>query len=443
MTGNLTGREFPGAVLLLTFLTLLFLVAPNAWSVPIREPVLPAPSDAAADLNSVMLRSGLDALATGDLEKASAAFSEVLKRDPSASQALLGMSELRLRQERPAEAANFLQRAIESDPDNPDVHVSAGRLHLSQGRYDEAEAAYLRAIETDHKSVLAHMGLGDLYLGARRQPERAVRAYRAAIEVAPGYGPGHYGLGMALVAAGDYAGAVESLGVAAELNQGDPVARHMRGRVLASLGRFDEAAEALSDALRIRPDFSPALYDRADVLAESGRDEEALRDFQRIVARNPADSTSRLKLAMIYHRLERFEEATTEYHQALRLNPNHAPAYNNLAMISLNSGGDVPQALEWAERAVSLAPNVPHFRATLGWALRAAGDGVGAVRELEAATRLDETQAVIWYRLGVSYQEVDRLNEAGEAFAKALAIDPDHSEALAAQAALVDGQAAR
>jgi Flp pilus assembly protein TadD len=139
---------------------------------------------------------------------------------------------------------------------------------------------------------------------------------------------------------------------------------------------------------------------------------------------------------MIYQRLNRLGDAEAAYHAALKENPGIAPAYNNLAMITLKRGGNLSNALAWAQKGVELAPSVPQFHDTLGWVYRAQGDKAKAIAALERAVSLPPPQAEIVYHLGIVYEEAGQKQNAAAAYRKALSIQADFPQAKDARARL-------
>ena len=77
-----------------------------------------------------------------------------------------------------------------------------------------------------------------------------------------------------------------------------------------------------------------------------------------------------------------YKVAVQQYRAVLAVEPDNATALNNLAW-ALNELGD-PKALEVADRASVLAPNVPTVMDTRGWILVQRGDakkGLDLLRE--------------------------------------------------------------
>lgn len=86
-------------------------------------------------------------------------------------------------------------------------------------------------------------------------------------------------------------------------------------------------------------------------------------------------------------------EALRLYEEALHHRPHDPEANYEAARLAFALGEDLRRAKEYAARACECAPENPVYRRTLGQIYKAAGLTANARRELEAALRLDPTDA--------------------------------------------------
>src|SRR5258708_28363426 len=114
------------------------------------------------------------------------------------------------------------------------------------------------------------------------------------------------------------------------------------------------------------------------------------------------------------------------------LSPDSPVALNNLAYMLAEDGGQIMEALKYAQRAKELAPEAPEYADTLGWIFYHQGLYPSAIRELESATakRPDPT----WqYHLAMAYAKAGDGNRARSVFATAFKQDSKLPEAKLAQ----------
>jgi cellulose synthase operon protein C len=118
--------------------------------------------------------------------------------------------------------------------------------------------------------------------------------------------------------------------------------------------------------------------------------------------------------------------AIAQYEILVRDQPNSSLAINNLVSLLLDTSTDK----ETLNRALSLAEKlkgatVPQFQDTYGWAQFKKGDAQKAVATLEAAQEKLPNIAAVRYHLGMSYAAIGQSDKANEQFQKALSLEPD------------------
>lgn len=92
-----------------------------------------------------------------------------------------------------------------------------------------------------------------------------------------------------------------------------------------------------------------------------------------------------------------------------------------------NRAGDAQSAIDALERALAINPDLRMARSLLGDLYRARGDYLQASMQYEVITRNDPYTADNHYRLGVTYQFLERLQSAAGSYLRALSLDPKDS----------------
>jgi hypothetical protein len=145
----------------------------------------------------------------------------------------------------------------------------------------------------DAKKALA------MALNARGDSDEALAAFREL--AAAGDEDGWYNAGTILAQRGDFAGAIDALRRAVEIDPGMVPARHNLGMVLARAERFPEALEQLREAVRLEPASPEALFALGAVALGAGEREEARGCQERLAALDTPGSSrlaSRLLAAL-------------------------------------------------------------------------------------------------------------------------------------------------
>ena len=142
---------------------------------------------------NVQLCLGLDYRRGGFVDRAVAAFTEVLKLDPDSEAALVNLEKLQEDQHQWQEAYVTRKRLAQlaGPPDQPKAQAilaflenEIGLQALKEGRLEDAARRFEAAIELDPTIVTAFIHLGEVCLQQHDLPG-AIRTWERAIEVAP------------------------------------------------------------------------------------------------------------------------------------------------------------------------------------------------------------------------------------------------------------------
>lgn len=271
---------------------------------------------------------------------------------------------------------------------------------------------------------LAPRSLASAYLSGIVQVERgdltaAVRSFRDALAINPGYLPARIRLAETLMNAGELAASRREYDALIREFPELAVAHYGLGRLSSAEGNSKAAAEEYERALDAAPQFGPAHYALALAYRDLGDQERArphLDDYAKLGNRRPtiADplleqviglrSTARDRIAegARLGRTGEIDQAIAQHLQALEADPTAAQAHVNLIALYGRTG-----ALEKAEA---------HYRAALA---------------------LGSSLAEAHYNYGVLMAGLERYADAADAFGKALAVDPFHARAHNNLAALL------
>jgi len=219
----------------------------------------------------------------------------------------------------------------------------------------------------------------------------AVEKLRASSAVALNSFRAYFYLGLALSADRRYAEAIESLGVALDLDPSHLQSLVALGDAQWKLGDLAEADAAYFRALKLRPEYADALDGLARVQESRGQVEPAIATFQRAIASNRGFAPAYTHLGDLYLRLGRFEEAVRLLEEAVSARPDFAAGLNRLAL-AYGRLGLSNEAIATIQRARELEPKNPEHPATLGLLQLDEGSTAAAERSFAAALGLDAAQ---------------------------------------------------
>jgi tetratricopeptide (TPR) repeat protein len=137
----------------------------------------------------------------------------------------------------------------------------------------------------------AHNAIGNFFFFNQQDYERAISAFKAAIEVNPEFAQPYNQLGYALRFIGDFEGAEKAFQRYAELIPDQPNPYDSYAELLMRMGRFEESIERYKKALAIEPTFIASYIGIGNDQIFMGLFEDARSTFTGIedIARNDAE----------------------------------------------------------------------------------------------------------------------------------------------------------
>ncbi|MEZ5317515.1 MAG: TIGR03790 family protein [Vicinamibacterales bacterium] len=162
---------------------------------------------------------------------------------------------------------------------------------------------------------------------------------------------------------------------------------------------------------------------RARGMRATGQTDDMAAVLERLVSLEPRLTSEALLLATLREQEGEYDRAITLYRQVVGLEPSNVVALNNLAFALAEHGGDVSEALGFAQRAVAAAPT-PDTLDTLGWVEHLAGRNDEAAAHLDRALRLAPTHVEALVHSAVVSAALGDLVKARRALDTAEARDP-------------------
>jgi predicted CXXCH cytochrome family protein len=170
----------------------------------------------------------------GDQARAAAEFREAIRIQPDYADAHNNVGTLLAGTGDPAEAIYHFETALRLRPDDAPTRYNYAMVLGRTRRYDEAQRELQACLQSDPGLADAHELLADLLM-AKGQMRAALPHYREAVRIRPEFGQAELGLGTALAAVGDRAGARLHLQKAAA--DSDPSVRDQAAQALRTLGQ--------------------------------------------------------------------------------------------------------------------------------------------------------------------------------------------------------------
>jgi Flp pilus assembly protein TadD len=191
------------------------------------------------------------------------------------------------------------------------LHI-LGLAHLHRRRPAQALDFLSKALRADAGSVDAMSNLG-LALHAAGRFEEAITSYRNALMLAPGHPEILFNLGNAFLELGRLNEALASFDEVLAKNPSHVGARVNRGNTLLRFNRPIEALESYDSALALMPSHPQILTNRGHALRRLDRPVEALAAFTSAIASAPEFPEAHFEAALARLTLGDFETGWKEY----------------------------------------------------------------------------------------------------------------------------------
>jgi len=281
-------------------------------------------------------------------------------------------------------------------------------LSAESGEVSRAVAAFERvlALRPSDGPALIRLARARTLLG---EPEAAIEGFRQAVEVGEKFAPAaHFGIGKALAAAGDHAGAVELLEEVLAAQPQAGAARYPLALSYRALGEAEKARGWLAGSSVGEVTFPDPGYELLRAAA-GGAGALLRRGGEALMAGD-------------------LEGAVEAYRAATQAAPDDAEARRNLALALLRSG-DVDAAIEQLRLGLERTPDNLWLRFDLGSALSASGEATLAIEELHRAIEQAPNFVAGHFNLANALIRAGRWGEAGAPLRRVLELDPRHTNA--------------
>jgi len=407
------------------------------------------------------LRAGNGLLAAGQYPEAKARALAALAKDSKNVRGIILMGNAMAGMKDLEGAITQVQEAIDSDPRETLTYENLGGLQMAKGDYAAAESAFKRAVELAPKSESAQLALANFYWAKRAYPE-SERHLKAALELDPKSLSVNRAMALFYTVTNRPDEAEKYLKTYAELsttpgpkliladryllenkvqearNVLTPMLQTKEGFVPAKLrlAAFDfragaraQAYQALDEVFKREPRNENALLEKARFQMTDGKLAEALAQVNLVVAANPKSAAAYYLQGMALRATGSPDEAIKAFQVVQQLKPGEPNTLLQLADLILIRG-DATAALELATQAIKKQPNTNIGRFFMAKSLLRLGNLPRAEPEILRLAKVNPGSADVQVLVGDLYQAKRDLVRAGEAYDRALTIQPVSFHAL-------------
>ena len=309
-----------------------------------------------------------------------AEYKKVLELKPGLYEAELNLGILLIRDRQPADAAQFLQQAVNQKPKEFRPRVYWAEALLDSGDAAKAEEQYRAALDLNAKSAAAELGLAHAQMRQDRLADAAPH-FRAAAQLDPEYKDAL--LELASLYEKNHQTA-EAVAIYQQFPE-NPAAQEHLGQLMLENKQSSDAIGPLEAAMQ----KDPTAANRAALAAAylfNKQYEKALPLLDQSVAADPKNYELRMMYGRGLRDSKKYDPAAQQFFRATQLKPDSREAWNELSGM-LYMLEKYPESLGALDKAHQLGDDTPanyYFHAITYDKLRALQPALDYYREFLA-----------------------------------------------------------
>ncbi len=378
---------------------------------------------AADEVTPLLVRTRI---AQGQFKQVTDEFAKVQLATPEANAELKTMLAVAWRQQNNEQGfESSLQEALQAKPDHAPALIEQARLRAAKADFDGALTILDSVIAKDPKNADALKFRGDIELHGKRDPERALAAYRASAEARPNFADGQASVVRLLLGQGKNDEAAVELDKLATFAAGRPPTLYLQAQLAYQKGDFKGAQTQLQQLLKISPDSPIGLELAGAIEYQLNAMVQAENYLTKALQGAPGLNVARRFLVLTYLRTGQVDRAVGALPADLE-SKTIDPAMLSVAGQVYMVQGDFERAQQLYARASQLDPNDPAKRTSVAISQLMLGKTDVALNSLQAIASSDDGVVADMALINAHMQrrEVDQALSAIDAMQKKRASDP-------------------
>ena len=386
----------------------------------------------AADLSparsATRLRYAQYKIQTGDLPAGKKFLEEMTEKAPDFLPALNWLAEIALAEKKYDDCAVLLTKALARDPLHPEAMILNARLKMARGEYAKAVTDLQGMLNYYPKAPMVHYRLGVAYV-ATGDAAKAMDSLNQAVTLAPGFPDAAVLLAGLNVQKGDFSRAVVLLKPLLQEHARLTQAWLLLAEAYRGQNNLDDALAIYRQLEKSVPrNPQPPLLEGIVLLRQNKR-AEAREAFERALAITP-DLLNAVEQLVALDMLDKnFTAAQQRVQDQIARNPKMAGPHLLAARVAFVQK-DIDQAEASLRKAIELEPDSPAAYMMLAGLYVQTKQQEKALTNFEAVAAKDPKNASALMLIGVIHDQNKDYPKARDAYEKALAVNPKFGAAL-------------
>jgi tetratricopeptide (TPR) repeat protein len=360
----------------------------------------------------------------GELGQTHGALMDALKASQGFPPALQALARLSLEQGNSLDAQTYAQEVVQRAPADPNARLLFAETLARQGKLRPAEEQVVIASRLAPNESRIHGNLAQIYSAEKKWPE-AQKEFDLALQIDPHNTTALAQLADFLKARNQSSQALARVQQYVAASPNDANGHLILGLVNLESKNFSTSQTEFERAIQIDPNNIQAFVGLGKVFESQGQTDLAIARYQTALDLQPKSPVLATTVGNLYLTRGDNETARKYFAQALASDPNFAPAMANTAWVDALESKDLDIALGLAQKAKSLAPEVPSITDTLAWVLYRRGAYESAMPLLREAVQKAPDSAEYHYHLGMTLVALGQKAKGKEELEVALRLKQD------------------
>jgi len=368
--------------------------------------------------------------------EATTAFNEALKLRPGETNSRLQLAQIALNTGASDRAVQLAAEAVVRSPGDVGARIVLTRALIVKGDLPAAQRQ-VDGLSAAFPNAAAIQALKGALLAMKHDDQAARTAFARALELDTDNIDAFGGLAALDGRSGKLDDAIARIDERLAQNKPDNVALLMlAAQMHAAAHDLPKAEQSLRKVIDTAPSNLTAYSMLAQLYIAQNRLDAALAEFDAIGQRHPEEIGARTMGAVLLELQGHTEQARERYEAILATDPRSAVAANNLAWYYTEHGANLDTALQLAQTAKAMLPDLAPVNDTLGWIYYKKGLAALAIPPLEQSVGANPKNPMYRYHLGLAYAQSGAKDKARAAFGEVIRLKPGAPEAGDAKKAL-------
>lgn len=376
-----------------------------------------------------------------EVAEAEASFKQALTWKPSYQDAVLALGNLYETTGRKEMTLSLYQNYQEKQGPSANVAEELSRLYIEKKDYAKAYEQFAIMEQADKTDVNVKAKMAFILIEQQRYVE-AITRLEDVLAIEPSSDKIRFYLGAVFEETKDFAQAIQSF---EKIPVGSTYFKEavVHTSYLWKLqGNYDKAIATVEAGIQ-KDDSQPQFYALyGSLLDDTKQYDKAAKMLKSATAKFPEHAQLQFFYGSIQDRVGQKDASITTMKKVLTIDKDHVQALNFLAYAYADQGKNLDEAEKLVRHAATLQPGDAYIMDTLGWVLYKKGNMTEAIRQLEAAYKMQPEESVIAEHLGDAYYRSQMPEKAKKLYSRAAELDTNvaHADTLRSKVAAIDRQ---